>query len=311
MAVAVTVLVLPLVDIPGPDEGESVWTVVGDHASEVWTFLFTFYVVAIMWLAHNRILNAIGAVRRAHLLGEHDVAGRDRPAALGQRHVRGVRRGDAPASGSCTGGRWRSISPAGSPAGHAPAAAPRTPRGAGGDAVAADSRRAALRGPVLGLYFLLIGVVSVFAPALAAWLPLGIIPLSIWLRPAASTGHRRVMTATRGSTHADSRTRHRRQPGHRPGDGAAPARRRVHRRRRVPVRRGPRRARRRAAGRQLARSPSTPRSTRSRSSSGRWPCWWRTPGITRDTLLMRMTDEDIDDVLQTNLAGASGWPAGR
>lgn len=27
-------------------------------------------------------------------------------------------------------------------------------------------------------------------------------------------------------------------------------------------------------------------------------------GITRDTLLMRMTDEDIDDVLQTNLAGS-------
>jgi len=51
----------------------------------------------------------------------------------------------------------------------------------------AARRRAALRGPVLGLYFLLIGVASVVTPAVANWLPLGIIPLSIWLRPAAST----------------------------------------------------------------------------------------------------------------------------
>jgi hypothetical protein len=40
---------------------------------------------------------------------------------------------------------------------------------------------------VLGIYFLLIGVASLITPAIASWLPLGIIPLSIWLRPAAST----------------------------------------------------------------------------------------------------------------------------
>ncbi len=39
---------------------------------------------------------------------------------------------------------------------------------------------------MLGLYFLLIGVASIATPAAANWLPLGIIPLSIWLRPAAS-----------------------------------------------------------------------------------------------------------------------------
>jgi TMEM175 potassium channel family protein len=59
VAVAVTVLVLPLVDIAGPEEGQTVWTVIGEHASQVWTFLFTFYVVAVLWLAHNRILNSI------------------------------------------------------------------------------------------------------------------------------------------------------------------------------------------------------------------------------------------------------------
>jgi hypothetical protein len=38
----------------------------------------------------------------------------------------------------------------------------------------------------MGLYFLLIGAVSVVAPDIANWMPLGIIPLSIWLRPAAN-----------------------------------------------------------------------------------------------------------------------------
>ena len=37
------------------------------------------------------------------------------------------------------------------------------------------------------LHFLLIGVASIVTPAIANWLPLGIIPLSMWLRPAAST----------------------------------------------------------------------------------------------------------------------------
>jgi hypothetical protein len=52
---------------------------------------------------------------------------------------------------------------------------------------AADQRRASLRGPVMGVFFLLIGLVSLVAPATASWLPLGIIPLSIWLRPAAGS----------------------------------------------------------------------------------------------------------------------------
>ncbi len=44
-----------------------------------------------------------------------------------------------------------------------------------------------LRGPVFAAYFLFIGVVFEFAPAIATWLPLGIIPLSIWLRPGPRT----------------------------------------------------------------------------------------------------------------------------
>ena len=47
------------------------------------------------------------------------------------------------------------------------------------------------RGYLFGAYFLLIGVVSMFAPAIASWMPLGIIALSIAVRPV-EPGRRRV-----------------------------------------------------------------------------------------------------------------------
>ncbi len=53
---------------------------------------------------------------------------------------------------------------------------------------AAAQRRAALRGPVLGLLLPAHRRRVRSSPRrVANWLPLGIIPLSIWLRPAAST----------------------------------------------------------------------------------------------------------------------------
>jgi uncharacterized membrane protein len=57
VAVAVTVLVLPIADITLTRGEDSVWKVLGDHAGEVITFFFTFFVVSMMWLTHNRIMN--------------------------------------------------------------------------------------------------------------------------------------------------------------------------------------------------------------------------------------------------------------
>ena len=70
----------------------------GDHWPQLVTFLFTFYVVAIMWAAHNRILNVDPCLRRAPLLAQHHLAGRNRPAAVahghaGQRRRRRIRGG--------------------------------------------------------------------------------------------------------------------------------------------------------------------------------------------------------------------------
>lgn len=57
VAVAVTVLVLPIADIAVSRGEESVWNVLANHAGQIITFFFTFFVVSIMWLTHNRIMN--------------------------------------------------------------------------------------------------------------------------------------------------------------------------------------------------------------------------------------------------------------
>lgn len=184
VAVAVTVLVLPLLDIPGPGEGESVWSVVGRHASQIWTFLFTFYVVAVMWLAHNRILNSIrrydafifwiNTTWLACIVLLPWVSAMFGESEWGRSSVGLLYWGTMAAIaflGALLGWHLR-----------------RNPRLLTADAPVlppSDQRRVAMRGPVMGLFFLVIGIVSVVAPAVATWLPLGIIPLSIWLRPAA------------------------------------------------------------------------------------------------------------------------------
>ena len=59
VAVAITVLVLAIVDIR-PTSGESnVWQIMSDNSGQIFTFFFTFLVVGIMWLAHNRVLNQL------------------------------------------------------------------------------------------------------------------------------------------------------------------------------------------------------------------------------------------------------------
>jgi uncharacterized membrane protein len=56
VAVAITLNVLALIEIR-PTEGESAWNVLSEHGGELVSFVYTFIIVAVMWLAHNRILN--------------------------------------------------------------------------------------------------------------------------------------------------------------------------------------------------------------------------------------------------------------
>ena len=59
VAVAITVLALPLFDIPGPKDGETVINVLQANSGQIITFAVTFYVMATMWSIHNRVMNSL------------------------------------------------------------------------------------------------------------------------------------------------------------------------------------------------------------------------------------------------------------
>lgn len=64
VAVAVTVMVLPIVDIAGPPDGASILAVFSANAGLLAAFFLTFYVVLTMWLAHHRTFGGMRAYDR-------------------------------------------------------------------------------------------------------------------------------------------------------------------------------------------------------------------------------------------------------
>lgn len=61
VAVAITVLALPIADLALTTDETTVWEVMGDNSGKIITFFFTFAVVGIMWMTHNRILSQLFA----------------------------------------------------------------------------------------------------------------------------------------------------------------------------------------------------------------------------------------------------------
>ncbi len=61
VAVAITVLALPLFSIPGPKPGQTVLDVISANSGQIITFVITFLVMAVMWNIHNRVMNSLEA----------------------------------------------------------------------------------------------------------------------------------------------------------------------------------------------------------------------------------------------------------
>lgn len=187
VAVAATLLALPLLDL-NPEEGESVWSMINSDPGPLVAFLFTFAVVAIMWSAHNRILNGIrdydGAIFWLNTAWLACIVLLPWFSALyGESQMLGSGP-DWPGAGVLY---WGAMGVLSLLAGAMTWYLHRHP------ALLVDPRPGpisptAWRSPVFGGYFLLIAAASVVAPTVAAWLPLGIIPLSIWMRPERN-GH--------------------------------------------------------------------------------------------------------------------------
>lgn len=188
VAVAITLLALPLVDIAAPSEGHTVWQVLGNSAGQIYTFLFTFFVVVAVWTVHNRILN--GLVRLDAPLVWLNTSWLAVIVLLpwfSSMYGEGEVFTDQAVSSSGVGMLyWATLAGATLlifAMGRRIAARPDL---CGPDDQPRADGRVAWRGPILAAYFLGIGIVSMVAPGLASWLPLGIIPLSMALRPGRS-----------------------------------------------------------------------------------------------------------------------------
>ncbi|WP_158220494.1 TMEM175 family protein [Kineosporia sp. A_224] len=61
VAIACTLLVLPLVDLATQDAGAPLDSLLGDHLGELGAFALSFAVIARLWVAHHRLFERVGA----------------------------------------------------------------------------------------------------------------------------------------------------------------------------------------------------------------------------------------------------------
>ena len=60
VAIAITLQLLPLVDIKAT-EGESIWQLISENSSQIFTFWFSFLILSLLWLKHNQVFNSMRA----------------------------------------------------------------------------------------------------------------------------------------------------------------------------------------------------------------------------------------------------------
>lgn len=179
VAIAITLLGLPLVDLDPPRDGASVWDVLTEHGDKVWSFVVTFLVVAVLWLAHHRVFDQIdaydGAILRFDILWLLTIVFLPLPSAwmgeVGFAHGVGLLYCGTLALNSVT--LWLIV-------GHI-ARHPGLLDEEGRQREGAQSARSL----VFAAYFLAVGLLSLAAPDLASWTMLGLIPVSIWQNAAA------------------------------------------------------------------------------------------------------------------------------
>ena len=59
VAIAITLLVLPLVDLAGSFQGDSVTRLLSESSNQIWAFFLSFVVIADLWLAQHRVLHNV------------------------------------------------------------------------------------------------------------------------------------------------------------------------------------------------------------------------------------------------------------
>ncbi len=193
VAVAITLMALPLINLPTPRAGEPLYTVVTNNLGQLVIFLFTFYVVAVMWRLHSRIFSQIrGYDNPLFWLNVAWLAGIVLLPWLSSLYgyTFTFRATEPNISTSSTGDvaflYWilmAAVSSLGTLMGRH---LNRNPRllieGVNPDTPSGAVR---FRGWIIAGYFATIGLVSLISSAIASYLPIGILALNMWLKPKA------------------------------------------------------------------------------------------------------------------------------
>jgi uncharacterized membrane protein len=186
VAIALTLQLLPLIEIEGPKPGETVWQVIADNWGQVFAFLISFLIVVVMWTVHNRVFNVMrmydSTILWLNLGWMLAIAFLPWPTAMygtaGNATTIGV--------GGVGLLYWLNlavISGLGSLIAYHAAHHPELLEpGAASRGWMAQSRRARMRGTVITLYFVVIGFISEIIPEYAGWIALGLVPLGRLLR---------------------------------------------------------------------------------------------------------------------------------
>lgn len=64
VGIAVTLLVLPVVDIEPPEPGESLWTVMAENRGTLLSFVLSFVITLMFWRRHHRMFDGMQAFSR-------------------------------------------------------------------------------------------------------------------------------------------------------------------------------------------------------------------------------------------------------
>jgi uncharacterized membrane protein len=187
VAVAVTVLVLPIVDLRAQGREQTVWAIINDNLGQIMTFVWTFIVVALMWQVHNRIFSRLTGFDQTifwlNILWLLAVVFLPWSSVMYGNGIDGTSGGTSPdlwSGGEGLGGAgllyWTNLAVVSLVSSAITLHARRNPTliDTSSPRFFQDSGLARSRGVIFGTYFLFTGVATVLIPQIAVWFPLGL-----------------------------------------------------------------------------------------------------------------------------------------
>lgn len=202
VAIAITLQLLPLADVKGPADGQTVLDVFAQNSGTIITFALSFIIVIVMWINHNRIFNVLrradGTILWLNIAWLVSIAFLPWPTAM---------YGEASNQTAAQVGGiallyWTNLAVISVIlsliAWHARRHPDLLEPGAASRGWLADRSRARLRGIIFPAYFILIGLACELIAPQATWLALGLIPIGRWLnhKPKVSSASDRQPSGT-------------------------------------------------------------------------------------------------------------------